>query len=155
MYRHALQAMRAVGVTRLNGLANFMTVKAHNKGRLDQFRVLGITKVGALAERLPAQRRHHDARLHDARPRPTPAEQEAIEAREEELQALEIVNVETAGDDRVCERCQEISDDGPYEIDAAEALIPAHPECRCAFVPAFDMRYAINRTMAAGSGEED
>jgi hypothetical protein len=37
-------------------------------------------------------------------------------------------DVLTAGDDKVCARCQEISDNGPYTIRAARSLIPAHPE---------------------------
>jgi 8-oxo-dGTP pyrophosphatase MutT (NUDIX family) len=45
-------------------------------------------------------------------------------------------NVETAEDDRVCQVCEDISDNGPYTIDEARDLIPAHLHCRCVFVPA-------------------
>jgi hypothetical protein len=48
----------------------------------------------------------------------------------------EEVNVQTAGDDKVCQACQAISNAGPYPIDEAMDLIPAHPNCRCAYVPA-------------------
>ena len=48
----------------------------------------------------------------------------------------EEVNVQTAGDDRVCATCQAISDNGPYPIDTAMDLIPNHPRCRCVYVPA-------------------
>jgi hypothetical protein len=48
----------------------------------------------------------------------------------------------TAGDEDVCQQCQDIADEGPYDINEAEALIPAHPWCRCAFVPTSDRRYA-------------
>jgi hypothetical protein len=54
----------------------------------------------------------------------------------EEVPAYEEVDVETAGDDDVCIICEGIAEDGPYELDEAEGLIPAHPWCRCAFVPA-------------------
>lgn len=47
-----------------------------------------------------------------------------------------LVNVITAGDDFVCQLCEDISDDSPYTLEEAEGLIPAHPNCRCAFVPA-------------------
>jgi hypothetical protein len=57
---------------------------------------------------------------------PEPAEEEA---------AAEEVNVQTAGDDRVCDECDELAADGPYSIDEADDLIPAHPNCRCALVP--------------------
>jgi hypothetical protein len=48
------------------------------------------------------------------------------------------VNVQTAGDDRVCDECDDIAAAGPYSLDEAEDLIPAHPNCRCTFVPAVD-----------------
>jgi hypothetical protein len=54
----------------------------------------------------------------------------------EEVPSYEEVDVVTAGDNDVCIICEDISDDGPYELDEAEELIPAHPFCRCSFVPA-------------------
>jgi hypothetical protein len=48
----------------------------------------------------------------------------------------EYVNTLTAGDDLVCQVCEDISEEGPYSLDEAQGLIPAHPNCRCAFVPA-------------------
>ena len=59
----------------------------------------------------------------------------------------EYLNVQTAGDDRVCIVCEEISEEGPYTLAEAQGLIPAHPNCRCTFVPAFDLRYVINRAL--------
>lgn len=126
MYRQTLRAVQNVG-NRINATANFTTVQAHNRGRLDGFRALGIDKVGVLDERIRAPKRLHDKALPEAA----------------------FVNVETAGDHLVCIICQDISDDGPYKLDEAELLIPAHPNCRCAFVPAFDMRYSINREKRA------
>ena len=40
----------------------------------------------------------------------------------------------TAGDDRVCEECQSLEDNGPYSLDQAKGMIPAHPNCRCSWV---------------------
>lgn len=48
------------------------------------------------------------------------------------------VDVQTAGDDRVCPICIAIAKRGPYTLEEASGLIPAHPNCRCAFVPAKD-----------------
>lgn len=48
------------------------------------------------------------------------------------------VNVLTAGDDRVCQVCQDLSEEGPYSLLEAWGMLPAHFDCRCAFVPAFD-----------------
>lgn len=59
-----------------------------------------------------------------------------IEKAQARLEAMGEVDVLTAGDNDVCQDCQDISDSGPYDIDEAESLIPAHPWCRCAFVPA-------------------
>lgn len=47
----------------------------------------------------------------------------------------EEVDVVTAGDDLVCQECEDIEAEGPYTIDEARSLIPAHPRCRCAFAP--------------------
>jgi SPP1 gp7 family putative phage head morphogenesis protein len=55
---------------------------------------------------------------------------------------LEGVNVKaevlTAGDDRVCEICADLEDGGPYSMDEARGLIPAHPNCRCVLTPIID-----------------
>lgn len=47
----------------------------------------------------------------------------------------ELVNVQTAGDDRVCDICDNIAASGPYTIEVARAMIPHHPNCRCTLVP--------------------
>lgn len=47
----------------------------------------------------------------------------------------EFLNVQTAGDDRVCQVCQDLSDEGPYSLFEAMGLLPAHVDCRCAWVP--------------------
>ena len=52
----------------------------------------------------------------------------------------EYVNTLTAGDDLVCQVCEDISEEGPYSLDEAQGLLPAHPNCRCAFVPALTER---------------
>jgi hypothetical protein len=60
----------------------------------------------------------------------------------EQVEQQRLVNVLTAGDDRVCQDCEDIAADGPYDIDEARGLIPAHPNCRCAFIPFGDKRFA-------------
>ncbi|HEY5126777.1 MAG TPA: NUDIX domain-containing protein [Bradyrhizobium sp.] len=52
--------------------------------------------------------------------------EKAQEALEEEVG--EEVDVLTAGDELVCETCQDIADGGPYTLDEAEGLIPGAPE---------------------------
>ena len=71
------------------------------------------------------------------------------------------VGVLTAGDDRVCEDCEEFAAGAPYEIDEVLDVLPMHPRCRCAVVPWYDKRfkgedkeYDPNQPrVPAGSGE--
>ena len=41
----------------------------------------------------------------------------------------------TAQDERVCAECDYLESGGPYPIAQARGMIPAHPNCRCAWVP--------------------
>ena len=74
-----------------------------------------------------------------------PGAEELIEALAIVAEAEEeakLVNVLTAGDDKVCVDCEDIAADGPYQLSEARDLIPAHPNCRCAFIPWGDKRFA-------------
>jgi hypothetical protein len=117
--RNVKQVLDTVGVRRSHMLVSFMTVKAFTAATLDGLRARGITRVGIVPER---------------RPRPSVTDAKGSKAG--------MVAVQTAEDKFVCDECQEIADDGPYYIDEAEALIPAHPNCRCLLVPADDEEYA-------------
>lgn len=50
----------------------------------------------------------------------------------------------TAGDKRVCSRCEALAKGGPYTLDLIEKLIPAHPACRCCAIPV-NVRYVMNK----------
>ena len=73
------------------------------------------------------------------------ARTEIIRAHAEgQLEALQAMGVEdvgvqvefsTAGDNRVCKRCQGLSGN-IYKIKKASGIIPVHPQCRCAWLPA-------------------
>jgi SPP1 gp7 family putative phage head morphogenesis protein len=41
----------------------------------------------------------------------------------------------TAGDDRVCALCDSLSMAGPYTLEEAWGMVPAHPLCRCCVLP--------------------
>jgi hypothetical protein len=161
MYQQVLMVLRSVGANRLKAAVNTITVQLHNAARLEQFRSAGITQVGIVPELIEPLKRSrflkHDHMLHDLEGPGSRASREEtpsgstigrITAAYQKLSELESVNVLTAGDERVCIICQDISDGGPYPIDTALGLIPAHPNCRCAFIPADDMRFAINRELA-------
>lgn len=123
IYRAVHTIALKVGERRLNALCNYFTVKEHNVGRLDQFRLAGAKRFGLDAE-LKA------GATTDA-----------------------LVEVLTAGDKLVCEECEDIAGDGPYEYDEAMQLIPAHPDCRCAWVPADDERFAPNEEQEQAAAE--
>lgn len=155
--REVGQVVQSVGELRGLMLANVSVVKAFNEGMLDALQSLGVRKVGVLPEHLAAapQLAVRDAKplLGDANPnqprnrlgqfrayaRPPSTRQYArVRRAEERLGELGRVNVLTAGDDKVCPTCEDIAEGGPYLIDEARGLIPAHPSCRCAFDPVDD-----------------
>jgi hypothetical protein len=117
---------------RLILLVNTAVVGAINAGKLLTYRAHDVEMVGIEPEWLPDNRarRYHPVADH-YHPRRVGIWRDA-----------ELVNVLTAGDDSVCEDCEDIAGDGPYTLDEAQGLIPAHPNCRCAFVPLGDRRYA-------------
>lgn len=147
-------AIMIVGVTRAKAMIELMVVKAFSTGTLDQFEAAGVKKVGLIPETRPPLIRKdsiQDAPVGfrgtgpgsrtTAEVVPSRRTVGRIRAAQAEVEALfgGMVNVETAGDDLVCQECQDIEDGNPYTIDEARSLIPAHPRCRCAFMPADDM----------------
>src|SRR6185295_2104821 len=56
-----------------------------------------------------------------------------------------LFGVVTAGDDKVCRRCQDLADEGPFTMPEVIGLLPAHINCRCAYYPWTDMRYRGDR----------
>jgi hypothetical protein len=149
---------QAVGATRTAALVEVIASKAFTEGTLDTFAEAGVTRVGTVPEtraaaRRAAGRRDSAAALFDAffdapgsrasrETTPSGSTIARITRAEARVGALGEVEVLTAGDGDVCPICEGISEDGPYGIDTARALIPAHPACRCAFVPANDARFA-------------
>lgn len=141
-------AIDKTGVSRSTALVELIVVKAFSEGTLDTYESAGVRRVGLLPETVLA-RRTTDARrgitpLGRAGTRSrgeTPGLRtiQRIKRHERELEGAVpggLVNVETAGDDDVCPVCEKISKKGPYRINRARALIPAHPRCRCVFIPA-------------------
>jgi hypothetical protein len=124
-------AVQNIGVVRSRAMVDTIIVKSFNVASLDQFAAAGLKNVGILSETIPAAK----PLLHDAKKKKKSIIQKLLEEPEQ-------VEVLTAGDDDVCPICEDISLGGPYFIDDAYDLIPAHPHCRCAFVPAEDRRFA-------------
>jgi hypothetical protein len=142
-FRAMNDAIEKVGVVRGRALVELITVKSHGTGTLDQFAAAGVKRVGLLPEMRPGKKLTADAKKPVS---PAPARrgtspstisriQKAEKKVEQALSKTELVEVLTAGDDLVCPICEDIAADGPYDIDEARSLIPAHPNCRCSFVP--------------------
>jgi hypothetical protein len=121
-----------VGIVRSRMTVQTMIVRTNGEAALDAFQSAGRTHVDVLPETMPSPGRMHAIR--DAKARSRRSRRRGVRS--------EFVEVLTAGDDDVCTICQDISESGPYAIADARGLIPAHPNCRCAFVPAYDKRFA-------------
>jgi hypothetical protein len=136
-----------IGITRSEAMIELLTVKAYGEATLDVFAAIGVQKVGLVPESF-VKRKLGDARRRGPGSRSsrkvTPSRSTIARIRnvESQIEKLSRVNVRTAGDDDVCVICEAISENGPYTINKARSLIPAHPRCRCVFVPAGDRRFA-------------
>jgi hypothetical protein len=147
IYRAIVGKIDEIGRVRLRALASTYIVRAFNAAKLDLYEASGVARVGILPETRPPQHSHDHAsfdavKIRRRKPvqrrfltKPGAQEQTRIERREAKLSKLNLVNVLTAGDDDVCVICEGIEEAGPYTIDEARSLIPAHPNCRCAFIP--------------------
>ncbi len=146
--RDIVSVLKNIGERRSQFVADYIVIKAFAAATLETFRAQGVTHVGTQAEMVRATpitdaARKTPQKRHGSTGRFTPYAEEPSgylqrKARRayKQLQEVPEVDVETAGDDRVCVKCENISAMGPYEIDTALSLIPAHPRCRCIFVPA-------------------
>jgi hypothetical protein len=133
--RAVVDRIEKIGGTRSRASASFAVVNAFNSALLSGLKSLGVTKVGIKAETVKKKLSIDSMFTVDA---PSAAFIKKATRTKRRLEQLGEVNVVTAGDDDVCPRCEQISEDGPYDIDRAQGLIPAHAHCRCAFEPADD-----------------
>jgi hypothetical protein len=167
--RQVLNVIETVGRNRSNAMIELLVVRAHAEASLDIYEAAGIATVGLLPESRAQAKVVADAKAQPkaktktkdakrtgpgSRSRAaTPSKSTINRIRRAELNIAkrlgENVNVRTAGDDDVCPVCEAISEDGPYSINAARGLIPAHPHCRCSFIPTDDARFASD-TLARG-----
>lgn len=150
--RRAASAVNDVGVPRGKMLAAMSVVRAYSEGTLDGLAGLGVRRVSlvpelavvtkvaatdALTEDAPRRtqqpRRASTGQFRPYASRLGAQRQSEIRRAESRLGQLGMVNVLNMPG--ACERCQSIAEDGPYTIDEARGLVPAHPSCRCAFDP--------------------
>jgi hypothetical protein len=116
--------VNSIGVVRSRALAQFICVRAVADATLDLLTLAGHTHVGLVPETVPSPGRAGPIR-------------DALFGRKRKRKKLKppLAEIITAGDDDVCEVCQDLEDDNPYTIAQARGLIPAHPHCRCAWAP--------------------
>lgn len=126
------QAIDSIGIVRSRATVQTVIVRANGEAALDAFQLAGVQKVGVLPETVPSPGRQHAIRDAARKSR-------ASKRRKRPRQLVEVL---TAGDDLVCPICEDIAADNPYTIQEARGLIPAHPNCRCAFVPLDDARFS-------------
>lgn len=138
-----------VAIARSRLVADHVVVRSYNDATLDVFEQAGHDMVDVLPELRPAVRVGDAKKKKSGKSRKTGPGSRVSRSRtpsastiyriarlEAETEAwAKRVNVETAEDDKVCSICLGIAEDGPYTINRARSLIPAHPRCRCAFVP--------------------
>lgn len=135
-----------IGITRSDTMIDVIVIRAFNNATLDLFQAASVRQVGVVPETYDASYAH-DEMFSDAgrrgagsrtsrRRSPSRSTIYRIRRQEHKLEELRKVRVATAGDNRVCEICEELESHGPYTIDHARSLIPAHARCRCAFIPA-------------------
>lgn len=151
--RAVWSVIEKVGRTRGDALVEMLVIRAHSEASLDVYEANGIVSVGVLPEAVAVRKlgakdakRKSKATTRKEVARPgsrsrgaTPSQRTIQRIRRAELNIAsklgERVNVQTAGDDDVCPTCESISENGPYTVNRARSLIPAHPRCRCVFVP--------------------
>jgi hypothetical protein len=145
--RAVQRVIDTVGVVRSTALVELLTVKAFSEASLDVYSSAGVRRVGLVPETIvrkttdakrsvtPSGRFGTRSRTGEAPGQRTIQRVKKQEREIESALAGGLVSVETAGDDEVCKVCRKIARKGPYKINKARALIPAHPRCRCIFVP--------------------
>lgn len=162
LVREISDLIDGTGIARSRLAADHVIVRAFNEATLDVFERAGRTHVDVLPELRPVTRVGDAAKKKKAKAKPkkrsrktgpgsrssrarTPSSTtigriQKLESETEKWARRRLIGIETAEDDRVCQICLRIADEGPYTINTARALIPAHPRCRCAFVPVIRSR---------------
>lgn len=144
--RSLFKTFDKVAQPRLVVMADVLAVKAYNEAKLSCYAAAGIRRVGVHAETLPMEYHAHDALTVDRkRVQEELTEEEELEkpsrAQLQRMYENQLVGVLTAGDNKVCQECEDFAEDAPYEIDEVLDVLPLHPRCRCAVYPWEDLRY--------------
>lgn len=149
--------IQKVGMARSRLLAEDIVVGTFTAASLDTYEANGIEFLGMVAEEIDPKRLDDAKRKTQKKERkgagsrssrkqtPSRSTIYRIRKQEEKVEKLQKVYVRTRGDNKVCPICKAIAKKGPYTINRARQLIPAHPRCRCVFIPANDKRFKRNK----------
>ncbi len=128
-WRVLAAAFDKVTLNRLMALCNVLIIAAFNQAKIDTYRAAGIDRVGIIPETEPEQpKKKVDPFIIGA------LKTAAVLALAKPVllpQRQPLVGVQTAGDDRVCDKCDKVAAGSPYTLDVARDLLPLHPNCRC------------------------
>jgi hypothetical protein len=129
--RDIQRILDTTGKRRTAMLSSFMCVRTFSATTLDTFRAANVLLVGTVPERIALP-----SPIRDAKAKP-PFNHGGLvaDAKKKKKIPQNLVEVLTAGDNKVCPICEDISEEGPYTLAEAEGLVPAHINCRCAFIP--------------------
>lgn len=58
---------------------------------------------------------------------------------------VQLVDIVTMHDSKVCQECIEIEQNNPYTIQEAQGLLPVHPHCRCEYKQHYDEDYVVTQ----------
>ena len=123
-------ASRALGIV-TEGLATGQSPRVVATEISRSIRSIGVVR-GRVIARTETLRAHATATL-------TRFEQSGIETVEGFAEFV------TAGDDRVCQTCQDL-EGRRFPLSEAAGIIPVHPNCRCVWLPVTDPREPSFRT---------
>lgn len=134
--------IKKVALVRLRAMVNVAIVQAYSEGTLDVFEGARVDSVRLIPEAVQVKRVTIDT--FDAKKKVKKRTRKAKASTKKRglpPKGKELYEVLTAADNKVCPVCMDIAEH-IYTIIEARGLIPAHPNCRCAFVPHWDKRFA-------------
>lgn len=125
-------AFDKVTLNRLMALCNVLVIAAYNQAKIETYRAAGIDQVGIIPETEPEppKKKGHPFIVSALATAAALALAKSALAQQQPPQLQPFVGVQTAGDDRVCDKCDKIAARSPYTLDKLP-IIPAHPNCRC------------------------
>jgi hypothetical protein len=123
MRRHVIETLNSdLPLAIAEGQSPRVVARQLVRNLFDRVDKVGIVRSRAIA-RSEIIRAHHKATMTEYR------------QASEEMEVTIKAELSTAGEG-ACEVCLALEDGGPYTLRKAEGMIPVHPNCRCAAIPA-------------------